>query len=384
MPPAPPPPSVRGSDRSVRSLAVLQSAASTARVLNLITVWRRHGETDGFRTHPFFHNPILNRSIIVKHRLRAHERQDMPNNRATATKVILPIDPTELRLGARSFFVGQRGYDSMLAEIAVGHKSDRRDAELLEILDKLPSLDPFLMRERLKKLGYAPDRCYFDLSEADAARMFNFVRTELAPLIGVTFEDVQTTLNEKTAILAEKVMANAGDAELEPLRKGMGMTKPDFDEGVFCWKGFIYYKWTLSDLLPQVRPVMSEIEKIKGSGQVDFEDKIYIEAARERLGEAIGKACDVVRRTLSIYDKAYADLTRNGQPQAFREFLLKAPTLFYELGERLGSVHHIVSFWRFRFPEGTRVRMTGEDLVELLSDFEMSLAFENSDPAARW
>jgi hypothetical protein len=374
----------RGSDRSVRSLMALQSAASTARALNLISVWRKHGEDPGYRSHPFFLNPVLNRSIVVKHRLRPNEREDMPGNRSTATKVILPIDPSDLRLGARSFFVRQRGYDGVLDEIAVGNKGDLRDAELLSLLDELPSLDPFLMRERLKKRGYAPDRCYFELSEADAARMFSFARIELTPLIGATFDDLDVHLNEKTAILAEKVMSNAGDAELEPLRHGLNMTQPDFEEGVFCWKGFIYYKWTLADLLPKVRPVMTEIERIKATGQVDYEDKAYIETARARLGETIGRACDVVRRTLRIYDEAYADLTRNGQPQAFREFLLKAPTLFHELGERLGAVNHIVSFWRYRFPEGARVKVGADELVELLSDFEMSLAFDSTESAPRW
>jgi hypothetical protein len=169
------------------------------------------------------------------------------------------------------------------------------------------------------------------------------------------------------------ILADASDMELDPLRRGMGMSKPDFEEGVFCWKGFIYYKWSLSDLLPQVRPVASQIASVRPAGHASEEERNYIAAARDRLTKAIGRACETVRITLKVYDDAYADLTRNGRPEAFKEFLLKAPDLFYELGELLGSVHHIVSFWRFRFPHGARFKIGAEELFDLLVDFEASL-----------
>ena len=57
--------------RAIRSLVSLNENASTARTLNLVGVWRKHGDsTPEYRTCPFFRNSILNRSIIVKHRLR--------------------------------------------------------------------------------------------------------------------------------------------------------------------------------------------------------------------------------------------------------------------------------------------------------------------------
>lgn len=367
------------SDRSVRSLVNLESNASAARTLNLLGVWRRHGEEDEYKAAPFFKSPALNRCIIVKHRLRAHERDLLFDGRQSATKVILPIDPTDLKMGARSFFVGQRGYEDFLDELArMMGGADDYDDRLLQMLDDLPSLDPFLMREKMKKSGFAPARCYFDLTDADTARMFSFVRRELMPLIGISFDSLDARLNEKTSKLASKILDNASDAELEPLRQGMGMNKPEFEEGVFCWKGFIYYKWTLSDLLPKVRPVAGEIANIKPEGPTSDDERTYILTARAGLATAIARACETVRTTLKVYDDAYADLTRNGQPQTFREFLLKAPSLFYELGERLGAVHHIISFWRYRFPEGARMRISSEELSDLLADFETSLSFDSS------
>ncbi len=52
--------------------------------------------------------------------------------------------------------------------------------------------------------------------------------------------------------------------------------------------------------------------------------------------------------------------------------------MFHELGERLGSIHHIVSFWRYRFPEGARMKVASEELFDLFADFEPSLSFDQA------
>ncbi|HEY2710534.1 MAG TPA: hypothetical protein VGI95_21020 [Caulobacteraceae bacterium] len=373
------------ADRSSRSLLHLQANASTARTLSLYTVWKKHADEEAYKASPFFDSVILNRSIIVKHRLRPNERDSVYDGRRSVTKVILPIDPTDLGVGARSFFVRQKGYESFLEELSLtGEGVGSRDDKLLNLLDDLPSLDPFLMRERLKKSDYKPAQCYFDLSEADMTRMFQFVRREVTPLIGISFDSEDRRFAEKTERLASKILANSGDAELDPLRMGLGMEKAEFDEGVFCWKGFIYYKWTLSDLLPRVRPVADEIGSIRPNGPVSDDDRAYIVGVRERLSKAIALSCETVRTTLKVYDEAYADLTQNGHPHSFRDFLRRAPGLFHELGERLGSVHHIVSFWRFRFPAQTRQQIGGEELIELLADFEGSINFEAPAPVRKF
>jgi len=365
------------TNRSVRSLLSLQSGASTARALNLTATWRKHHQEPGYVEHPFFRSPVLNRAIILKHRLRADEIELLGSFRTTATKIILPLDPSDLRVGARSFFIYQTGYRSLLEEVATGDPAaDRRDEALLHILDGLPSLDPFLMRERLRQEAFTPDRCYFNLSEADSARMFEFVRRELRPLVGLTFDDLDVRMFEKTDKLAQKIMANAADAEFEPLRIGLNMEKAAFEEGIFCWKGFIYYKWALNALLPQVQPVSEEIASVTTRDKPTLEDRVYLDAAKERLTQSIDAAVVTVRNTLQVYDRAYRDLTHNGKPGAFREFLLGAPSLFYELGERLGSVDHIVSFWRYRFPVDARPKVSTDDLFDIFADFEASLSFE--------
>lgn len=370
-------------DRQIRSLITLEANASTARMLNLIAVWKSNGDCDDYRRNPFFRNASLNRSIIVKHRLRQHERDLFTDGRSLSTKVILPLNITDLRSGARSFFVDQRGYRDILKELeCCDVQGSQKDERLLGAIDSLPSLDPFLMREHLRRAGFAPARCYFDISGADNSRMFQFATNEVSALVGKSTEGQTCQLLDKASKLATMMMSSAGQDDFEPLRLGLGMDRSTFDEGMFCWKGFIYYKWMLTELLPKVQPVVTEIASVRAAGAVNGEDDRYIRMSQARLANAVHVACETVRLTLKIYDDAFADLTVNGHPKAFREFLLNAPNLFFELGERLGAVEHIISFWRYRFPVGRPIRVNAEELVDLFSDFETSISFGSLGRAA--
>ena len=361
-------------DRSVRNLANLQANGSSSRALNLIAVWKANGNEEGYRTRPLFQNYTLNRSIIVKHKLRPHERELLPYGQPVATKVILPMDLDDLKAGARAFFVGERNYNDFLAEIRV--QPGDPDDELLRLLDGVPSLDPFLLRERVLSAGFSPDRCYFELADADLRRMIDFARREVEPLVGVSFGSGGARMSEKTRKLAAKLLGDVSDIELAPLRNSMGMNKADFLEGMFCWKGFIYYKWLLSDLLPKIGPIINEVARLTPMGMLTSDETIYVRRSQARLTRAINAACDTVRETLRVYDDAYLELTHKGRPQSFRAFLMAAPSMFHELGERLGALQHIISFWRFRFPLDAENHISIEEMIDLLNDFEASVTFD--------
>jgi hypothetical protein len=375
------------NDRTVRNLAHLEESASTARVLNLLRVHRRRKNDPAYSEKPFFQNQTLNRSIILKHRLRRNERELFFDGRSTATKIIIPIDGEELKLGGRFVFFGQINFDNMMADfLGDNWHVDRADNDLLTIIDGLPSLDPFLLREQLKRHGRDPARCYFEISDADMSRMFNFVGGEVQKLIDLCYAGVEQTPEQQEggerrgSRLVQKILSNAVDAETEPLRLTLRLERREYQEGVFCWKGFLYYKWTLAEALPDVSKVADAISKVKPRGGCDTETLVHIDKARTALRGSILGALEAARKSLRFYDAAFDSLI-DGKPQAFREFLLSAPAMFCDLGERLGAVSHIVSFWRFRFPQGKMPVVTGPELVDILADFEESLSF--GDTAAR-
>jgi len=365
------------NDRTVRNLAQLETSASSARVLNLRAVQIRSGQTEEYTRFPLFQNAALNRAIITKHRLRANEMDAFPYARNSATKIILPIEVSDLRMGGQYAFIGQNNFKEILCNTLNTRVQDlRSDLAVLQLLDESPSLDPFLIREQLARQGIKPARCYFEISDADTARMFAFAQTEIEALVRMSVGEDGNVAYAGT--LARKLLANSADSDLEPLRLTMQMDRMQFQEGIFCWKAFIYYKWQLQDMLPKLPDILNQIEKVQPRGNTDDETRIYISNARVNLRKKIIAASQSVKSTIAVYDQSYSRMTKDGKPADFRDFLITAPELFAQLGERLGAVDHVISFWRFKFPNGRPPIITHDELTDLFMDFEQSLNFPDA------
>ena len=351
-------------DRSVRLLTAL-GRASTSRVLNLCSISSDNMDNIEHAKMPLFLSPIINKSILLKHRIRADETYLFSAPRAVATKIIIPFDSTDLRAGGRSLFVDQRGYTEALRDVG-NYKSDalERDLSVLRMLNAVPSLDPFLLREhlRMNKIEVSPS--YFAISEGDQERMHSFVSQEMSKLIALAGGDTTSSGRLVSAMLSNEI-----DEKLEPLRLTLGLTGNDFREGVFSWRGFLYYKWSMGKFWPDVMEVLRQINTISARGALPPEQKVYLASARRNIIMMVRENGNHVNKVLSVYDASFSDLVENQSPKTFRDFLLSAPYMFLELGEKLGAISHIVSFWRYRFARDGSSHIDAEELAAIFMDF---------------
>jgi hypothetical protein len=365
-------------DRSIRFLGAL-GGASTSRVLNLCRIAAQNAGNPDHAARPLFLSPIVNRGFLVKHRTRSDESYLFTSPRTVATKVILPFDHDDLRAGGRSVFIDQRGYEDALRHVG-NYKPDtlERDLGVLRLLSAVPSLDPFLVREHLRNNRIEVAPCYFALSTGDQDRMHRFVSQELAQLIQLASGGRDS--EEDTARLVSALLSTEVSERLAPLRLTLGLTGDDFREGVFSWRGFLYYKWSMASFWPDVVDVLRQINAVQPFGALDAEQKTFLTQARRSIIAMVRDAGRDVTRALSVYDDSFADLVAHQSPKTFRDFLLSAPHMFLELGEKLGAVSHIVSFWRYRFPPGSPTLVDAEELAAIFQDFASGFA---EDPAGR-
>jgi hypothetical protein len=351
------------SDRSIRFLATL-GGASTSRVLNLHRIAADHEKDPAHGQKPIFASPILNRAFLLKHRVRSDEAYLFSGYRPTALKIVLPVDPTDLKAGGHSLFVEQRNYLETLRQ--AGHYQDealKRDMEVLALLDGIPSLDPFLLREHLRNNGIEVAPCYFVISEGDQERMYRFVKQEMTQLSVLAGDDVSSNR------MVSALLSNSIDEKLEPLRQTLDLEAKDFREGVFSWRGFLYYKWSMANFWPDVMGVLRQINKINPIGNVSQAQKAELAAARRSIIEKVRDNGNHVNKVLAVYDNSFQDLLQKQSPKTFRNFLLNAPQMFLELGEKLGAVSHIVSFWHYRFPPAASSHIDAEGLAAIFQDF---------------
>jgi hypothetical protein len=365
---------VHKSDRMMRSLRALERTASTSRVLNLLAVEAESSHRPEYAQAPLFRNRTLNTALILKHRLRNDDIYLFDEARPTATKIIIPFDRKDLGLGGQSVFVGQRGWADLVVEACNASGDMSRDLAALRLIDMLPSLDPFLLREHLRRHGVLVANCYFALSTADYENMQGFVTLEISRLIELAYRGSGGVGRAHAARLVEALLSTDVDERLEPLRGTLVMEGESFKEGVFSWKGFLYYKWMLTKLWPQLTTVGQEIGRLIVTGNKDTETTKFIDDSRRRLQGGVLVERSAILRTLKVYDDAFEDLIENGRPTAFRDFLLRAPEMFLSLGERVGVISHISSYWRYRFPQNEPLTVDVEEAIDILMDFEAGLS----------
>jgi hypothetical protein len=367
------------ADRTFRSLAAL-STASTSRVLNLLAINRTHGENKEFNSNPMFSSPMLNSSIILKHRLRADEVDMMQGSRCIGTKLIIPFEKTDLRSGGKSLIVGQKGYEELLRE--AGHYGERynfdHDIKVLRLLDQIPSLDPFLLREHLRTNDVHPDPHYFEISDSDQRRMFDYAAAEIRRLTSMAVTATGRSQSDATTRMVSALLSTEVDEKLEPLRATLQLQPNEFREGVFSWRGFIYYKWSLVDFWPDLIKALQQLKTIVPLRTMDHEQRAYITSAKQTILAGARKGSDDIKNIIKVYDHAYDSLIAERDPRKFREFLLGAPALFLEIGEKMGALSHVTSFWKYRFPAGAPRTVDCDELTAIFQDFSKGFTVENT------
>ncbi|GIK47679.1 MAG: hypothetical protein BroJett013_03760 [Alphaproteobacteria bacterium] len=361
------------ADAAVRSLALIRASGSTARVLNLAIVYDRCNGEPEHQEQPFFRNAALNRALVLKHVVKPEEQHLLQSRRLNTTKIVFPYSTRELELGGRSLLFHERRFERVLRDFYDVNDGQKFEADLaaLRVLDALPSFDPFLIRERLRQNGFEPARCYFDLSPADITRMHMFVAREIEQLVGLAYSNGGSAARDLSQRLADKLMSDATAEPLEPLRVTLRLSPEEYGEGVFAWKGFLYYKWAVESLLPRLAVFHQEMLTARVSG-ADERLRLEIARMRARILDMANQAAQHVQSALTEYGVAFASLV-DGNAADFRGFLLRAPSLFIPVGEAIGVLEHIECVWRFRFPPGAPRVFSAEDALELYADFEATL-----------
>ena len=267
-----------------------------------------------------FAHPLLNRAIIVKHNVAPGEEDRLAPRRFNATKVIFPLDPSDLNLGGQFLFVDQHDFVGVLSRhLEYEDLPLDRDVAVLRVLDRLPTLDPFLVREALAKEEIEVDRCYFRFSQPDKAHMLGFVEGEMGSLIKLCFGELRFQ-DQRTKRLSRLLLADYDAPDLAPLQVTLQMDDRDFSEAMFSWKAVLYYRWRIHTLTNPLKTTLRSISRL--GGKRSSEDTLrFTMSAKSLLENSIAGAWRGIGETLQLYDQAYTALIERQDPASFRQFL---------------------------------------------------------------
>ena len=95
---------------------------------------------------------------------------------------------------------------------------------------------------------------------------------------------------------------------------------------------------------PELIRALRDIKTNRPAGKLLGDERATLKGGKSQILHGAKVASDEIRRIISVYDKAYDDMIEEKNPRLFREFLLGAPNLFLEIGDKIGTMQHITCF----------------------------------------
>lgn len=353
----------------IRNLAYVYDGGTSSRVLNLMKIHIEKSHLSEYREQPLFQSAMFTKCMLLKHHLRQDEKAFFADNRSVATKIIWPFDQNSLRCGGYNLFVGERDYFQKLGQLVGGRVGfGNTDIAVLDAIDQLPTLDPFILQGYLNKVGFRPAPCFFDINAEEQRQLTTYVADELKPLVNLSLGTDYSEHSVRTA-LATRLMALRSDPIMEPIRYALNLSLDEFESGLFSWKGFLYYKWIRDEFLLPIKNTIKQINGQKSYGSRTNDGREEIKNLRKTINLSVLNTIIDINSTLNKYNRSFENLVFEKNPNIFRQFLIESPIYFDQLGRQIAAITYIVEFWSYRMKGYPIAIITEEELIDLLEAF---------------
>ncbi|MBO6728557.1 MAG: hypothetical protein QUV02_09250 [Maricaulis sp.] len=373
--------------QTVRSdLRQIVKGGATSRILDLHSIAEAYGGHDDYLARPFFHHPRLNRCFIVKHTVRAHERPYVMSNQPVVTKILIPLAQEDLSLGGHAVFVEEVGFANKIrSEFDCPDDPHLIDLDILRLreLAALPSFDPFLLSERYRNHARPVSDLYFNISESESQRMEHAVASEVISVISLAFGSTQSDRDDiRASNFARQLLSNRDDGRLDALRNSLSMTAMEFKTGIFGWKGILYYRWCMSQTLHALKSFLYELKEVSIVGATPHEQTELEHIRRKIISETRARWASL-SGVMKEYEEVFERFCQGQDASGFRTFLLRAPSLFFDIGSDLSVVSHIPGYWRFWANQNKKGYLHAREAMPLFASFISSVTRDNlsGDPA---
>ena len=358
---------------SAEHLATELNAGST-RVFNLDRLHRGVLKADVDPEEYLFRHAELHRVIFIKQALRDSTYQTERRDRI-GTKLYFAFNEANAFEGGKSIFIGDPGFDSALAFQTGFERGDEpsnyiHDRDIISILDSLPSLDPFLMKDRLLAEGIDPDDRYFRITAEEFLVVREHVMKKFRPIIEFAFAGLDKTAADAHLRSLVQKLWDAKDMEaLKPIVKAMELDAHTAPAAFQSWKGVIYYDYRMDRLAQGIKVLASWLgQDAVPLDIVPTSSRKILDEVRDAIRAVLRRRWGGVRQRLDDYNSAYRKLFVEQQsPGPFIAFLSDAPDVFAELGDGLSRLDHSVEVWRSVLDRYGNSRLKFEPLHNMLS-----------------
>jgi len=366
-----------GNSYKRRSRAVSQQKrASSAGFFRAGDVFKINSKNSEFL--PLFRSTNLNRCNFQKSViLNTNYFSSLSNT--VSTKIILPFgnnisDPTNYLF----MYVGEENFLEKLERafnFSMPQSDKESDLNILRLMDRMPTFDPFLLRDMFETEGIEADSLYSEVNDND----FNFVKSGILEdfnlIVSKTLGLIEES-SEKAALWDPTVSAAAerlfkamwylDDLEaLEPLARAMGVKNDDSKEYFYSWKGLLFYVHGHSSSFSLLEEDLVNVAKFAQSDGRGDKDAINY-----HINNILKE-----KRKLAQFFEEYNAAFKGGfieqkDTSRFVKILTNARSLFWMAGTTIGRLDIYTSYFS-QLRESSRNGITAEDMRVFLRNMEV-------------
>lgn len=297
----------------------------------------------------FFRHHRLNHVVVMKHSVLPGERRSL-RDPPVGTKLFFPFNEREPAEGGSTIFLHERHLEAALGEqCGMSRQLDREafeeDLRLLRILGRLPTLDPFLLRDVLQAESIAVNERYLDIAEERWAEIQGFIQQRFVPIVQAAYPEARASRIRVQRLVAKLWEADDA-AALAPIIASFGLPADGALDILYAWKVIIFYAYQYQ----RSKPALLEFVQWLKDGEM-------MQALTGAAGRSLMPLHHAVRRELRTqwtkiesllgdyedgYDKMFV---RKTETAPFLAFLRNCRTAFWEIGDALGKIDHAVACW---------------------------------------
>lgn len=326
---------------------------------------------DEYEIGPLFRNKYLNNCIVLK--IVAVTRRDRRRAYATDTLLYFPYNADNIYEGGDSVLFSDPKREATLRHKCGFDPDDpkqakniKRDNRILEMLADIPTLDPFLLREKAMQMNLLGEisPLYFDLSHEEWVKFQAPIREKIDALVrkalGVTHNLKTLDIADHVTKFLDKIWEARDIDTIEGFVDSMEIPHDRAPELFFVWKAICYYQAQFRAIEPALKRMFQWIGDPLTALPIDM--MTLRDELRDQLDAEITllkqRMREYYRETVAIldnYEDSYLQFIEHGNPEPFKRFLASAQHQYLTLAACLSANAHAVNLledqWRRGGPQ---------------------------------
>lgn len=294
----------------------------------------------------FFRHGGLNHVVVIKHSVLPSERRSR-RDPPVGTKLFFPFNERDPGEGGSTIFLHDRQLEAALNErCGLSRLTDKEafddDLKLLKVLSKLPTLDPFLLRDVLEAELIPVNDRYLEITDEHWTEIQGLIQERFVPIVRAAYPDAKSS-RVKAKRLIEKLWEAKDEEALAPIIQTFGLPEDGALDILYSWKVITFYSYQYKRLRPNLMELAQWLKESEAVANFAGPTMVRLHSAvRSELRLQWHRIEAILADYEDGYDKMFVKKTETGP---FLAFLRNCRYTFWEIGDALGKLDHAVVGW---------------------------------------